>query len=122
MVKHLGGRKFRTPVLHGLDLDVFSGQMSLLVGPSGCGKTTLISTIAGILRPEAGSIALFGTPIVDLSRSRLTHFRGSHVGLVPQQFNLFPALTALENVAVPLLVLRRSAGMPTLAPRVCSQA
>jgi putative ABC transport system ATP-binding protein len=108
VVKHLGGRKLRTPVLHGLDLDVFSGQMSLLVGPSGCGKTTLISTIAGILRPEAGSIALFGTPIVDLSRSRLTHFRGSHVGLVPQQFNLFPALTALENVAVPLLVLRSS--------------
>jgi putative ABC transport system ATP-binding protein len=108
VVKHLGGRKFRTRVLHGLDLDVFSGQMSLLVGPSGCGKTTLISTIAGILRPEAGSIALFGTPIVALSRSRLTHFRGSHVGLVPQQLNLFPALTALENVAVPLLVLRKS--------------
>jgi putative ABC transport system ATP-binding protein len=54
VVKYLGRRKFRTEVLHGLDLDVYSGQMTLLVGPSGCGKTTLISTMAGILKPDKG--------------------------------------------------------------------
>jgi putative ABC transport system ATP-binding protein len=109
VVKHLGRRKFRTEVLHGLDLDVFAGEMTLLVGPSGCGKTTLISSIAGILRPEAGSIALFGTLLGGLGKRRLTRLRGRSVGLVLQQFNLFPALTAAENVAVPLLVLRHSA-------------
>jgi len=109
VVKHLGRRGFRTQVLHGIDLEIFAGDMTLLVGPSGCGKTTLISTIAGILQPEAGSIALFGNLISGLGRRRLTRFRGSNVGLVLQQFHLFPALTAAENVAVPLLVLRQTA-------------
>jgi len=109
VVKHLGRRGFRTQVLHGIDLEIFAGDMTLLVGPSGCGKTTLISTIAGILQPEAGSIALFGNLISGLGRRRLTRFRGSNVGLVLQQFHLFPTLTAAENVAVPLLVLRQTA-------------
>ena len=56
LVKYLGRRKFRSEVLHGLDLDVYAGQMTLLVGPSGCGKTTLISTIAGILKPDLSLI------------------------------------------------------------------
>jgi putative ABC transport system ATP-binding protein len=118
VVKHLGWRRFRTEVLHGLDLDVFAGEMTLLVGPSGCGKTTLISTIAGILRPEAGSIALFGTALNGLGKRRLTRFRGRSVGLVLQQFNLFPALTAAENVAVPLLVLRHG----TKAAYACAES
>jgi putative ABC transport system ATP-binding protein len=107
VVKHLGRRKFRTEVLHGLDLDVHAGQMTLLVGPSGCGKTTLISTIAGILRPDQGSIALFGTELGKLGRRGIVRFRGRNVGLVLQQLHLFPALTAAENVAIPLLVLRQ---------------
>jgi putative ABC transport system ATP-binding protein len=109
LVKYLGRRKFRSEVLHGLDLEVYAGQMTLLVGPSGCGKTTLISTIAGILKPDKGSIELFGTAMAGLSRGRITRFRGSNVGLVLQQLHLFPALTAAENVAVPLLVLRHDA-------------
>jgi putative ABC transport system ATP-binding protein len=107
VVKQLGRRKFRTEVLHGLDLDVYAGQMTLLVGPSGCGKTTLISTIAGILRPDRGSVALFGTELGKLGRRGITRFRGRNVGLVLQQLHLFPALTAAENVAIPLLVLRQ---------------
>jgi len=109
LVKDLGRGRFRARVLHEIDLEVHAGEMTLLVGPSGCGKTTLISTMAGILKPEAGSVALFGTAIETLSRRRLTRFRGSNVGLVLQQLNLFPALTAVENVAVPLLVLRHGA-------------
>jgi putative ABC transport system ATP-binding protein len=107
VVKQLGRKKFRTEVLHGLDLDVYAGQMTLLVGPSGCGKTTLISTIAGILRPDRGSISLFGTELANLGRRGITRFRGRNVGLVLQQLHLFPALTAAENVALPLLVLRQ---------------
>jgi putative ABC transport system ATP-binding protein len=110
VVKQLGRRKFRTEVLHGLDLDVYAGHMTLLVGPSGCGKTTLISTIAGILRPDRGSVALFGTQLGNLGRRGITRFRGRNVGLVLQQLHLFPALTAAENVAIPLLVLRQDAG------------
>jgi putative ABC transport system ATP-binding protein len=110
VVKELGRGKSRTRVLHGVDLDIHCGQLTLLVGPSGCGKTTLISNIAGIHKPEAGSIDLFGTDISKLGRSKLTRFRGVHVGLVLQQFHLFPALTAAENVAVPLLALGRGAG------------
>src|SRR5262245_35770588 len=103
VVKYLGRREFRTEVLHGLDLDVHAGQMTLLVGPSGCGKTTLISTLAGILRPDRGSVALFGTDLAKLGHGGMTRFRGRTVGLVLQQLHLFPALTAAENVAVPLL-------------------
>jgi len=109
VVKSLGRRKFRTEILHGLDLDVYAGQMTLLVGPSGCGKTTLVSTIAGILKPDQGTIELFGTATTKLSRRRITRFRGRNVGLVLQQLQLFPALTAAENVAVPLLVARQGA-------------
>jgi putative ABC transport system ATP-binding protein len=109
VIKQLGRRKFRTEVLHGLDLDVYAGHMTLLVGPSGCGKTTLISTIAGILRPDRGSVALFGTQLGNLGRRGITRFRGRNVGLVLQQLHLFPALTAAENVAIPLLVLRQDA-------------
>ena len=122
MVKYLGRRKFRTEVLHGLDVDVYSGQMTLLVGPSGCGKTTLISTIAGILKPDKGSIALFGTAMADLGRRRITRFRGRNVGLVLQQFHLFPALTAAENVAVPLLVFATVRGTPRRGRRACWKA
>ena len=109
LVKDLGRGKFRARVLHEVDVDVYAGEMTLLVGPSGCGKTTLISTIAGILQPESGSVQLFGTAIDKLSRRQLTRFRGNNVGLVLQQLNLFAALTAVENVAVPLLVLRHGA-------------
>jgi putative ABC transport system ATP-binding protein len=84
--------------------------MTLLVGPSGCGKTTLISAIAGMLTPDAGSIAVFGTELGTLSRRRLTAFRGATVGFVFQQFNLLPALTATENASIPLRVLGRPAG------------
>jgi putative ABC transport system ATP-binding protein len=88
----------------GVDIDVMAGEMTFLVGPSGCGKTTLISVIAGALKPDKGEINVFGTVLNRLSRARAARFRAEKVGFVLQQFNLFPALTARENVAVPLLV------------------
>jgi len=103
VVKELGSGETRTRVLHGIDLDVFAGEMTFLVGPSGCGKTTLISTITGILAADGGRVELFGTNLSELSRAALTRFRGTNVGILLQQFHLFPALTATENVAVPML-------------------
>jgi putative ABC transport system ATP-binding protein len=97
----------RVQALRGVDLEVHAGEMTLLVGPSGCGKTTLISIIAGLLEPAAGDIAVWGTPLPGLSPRRKVEFRRQNIGFVFQQYNLLPALTAAENVAVPLLIAGR---------------
>lgn len=91
--------------LRGVDLEVRGGELLMLVGPSGCGKTTLISVIAGILDPTGGECVVFGQNLAALPQSRRTAFRGRSIGFVFQAYNLLPALTAAENVAVPLLIL-----------------
>jgi putative ABC transport system ATP-binding protein len=90
--------------LRGVTLDVYPGQLTLLVGPSGCGKTTLLSVIAGILDPTAGTVMVLGSELSRLSNRRKALFRRARIGFVFQQFNLLPALTAVENVAVPLII------------------
>jgi putative ABC transport system ATP-binding protein len=112
VMRGFGHDDMRTQAVRDVDLDIAAGEVTLLVGPSGCGKTTLISIIAGILRPESGDVDVFGTRVSDLAEAEATRFRGANIGLVPQQFNLLPALTAAENVAVPLLLhgaVRRTA-------------
>jgi putative ABC transport system ATP-binding protein len=104
VVKEFGDGDSRLRVLHGIDLDVHEGEMTLLVGPSGCGKTTLISIIADLLDPTEGEISLFGTRQSLLSKSHRIRFRARNIGFVFQQYNLLPSLTATENVAVPLLI------------------
>jgi putative ABC transport system ATP-binding protein len=88
--------------LKGVDLAVRTGDIQLLMGPSGSGKTTLLSILAGILTPTAGSVKLLGEEITQMSRSELARFRLEHIGFIFQGFNLFPALSALENVEVAL--------------------
>ena len=90
--------------LRGVELDVYAGELSLLVGPSGCGKTTLLSVVAGILEPTSGSVQVLGTDLARLSQSRKVRFRRDNIGFVFQQFNLLPSLTAAENVTIPLLL------------------
>ncbi len=104
VLKDYGTGNSLTRALRGVDLDVFPGELTLLVGPSGCGKTTLLSVIAGILEPTAGSVVVLGTNVGRLSSRRKVRFRGKNIGFVFQQFNLLPSLTACENVAVPLLL------------------
>jgi len=104
VTKEFGVGDAMVRALRGVDLDIYAGELSLLVGPSGCGKTTLLSVICGILNPTAGSIHVLGTDIATLKGGRLVKFRGDNVGFVFQQFNLLPALTAVENVCVPLLL------------------
>jgi len=90
--------------LRGIDLDVHRGELLMVVGPSGCGKTTLISVIAGILEQDSGQCEVFGRDLKGMDGKERARFRGTSIGFVFQLFNLLPALNAIENVSVPLLI------------------
>lgn len=104
IIKDFGDGNTKVRALHGIEVDVYASELTLLVGPSGCGKTTLISIIAGLLNPTAGDLDLFGVKQSQLRGPKLVEFRALSVGFIFQQYNLLPALTATENVAVPLLI------------------
>ena len=104
LVKTYGEGETAVQALRGIDLEVRSGELMMLVGPSGCGKTTLISVIAGILDKSDGEIHVFGDDIAAMETGARTAWRRDRVGFVFQMFNLMPALTAAENVAIPLLI------------------
>lgn len=104
VTKEFGVNGTKTRALRGVDVDVYDGQLTLLVGPSGCGKTTLISIVAGLLNPTEGNVAVWDTDLSRLSGSGLVVFRAKNIGFVFQQYNLLPALTAVENAAVPLII------------------
>lgn len=92
------------PVLANLDLDIAAGDFLALMGPSGSGKSTLLNLIAGIDKPDTGSIEVEGVDITQLSESTLADWRARHVGFIFQFYNLMPVLTAFENVELPLLL------------------
>jgi len=92
------------PVLNNITLDVPEGEFVGLMGPSGSGKTTLLNLIAGIDRPDSGSVSVAGTDVAQLSESQLAKWRATHIGFVFQFYNLIPVLTAYENVELPLLL------------------
>jgi putative ABC transport system ATP-binding protein len=110
VTKDFGSAEARVQALRGVDLELPSGEMTLLVGPSGCGKTTLISIVAGLLDPTAGEVDVLGTNLTRLGNRAKVDFRREHIGFVFQQYNLLPALTAAENVAVPLLIAGKARG------------
>ena len=102
--KHFGSGEQRVQALKDINWDVYPGQMTLIVGPSGCGKTTLLTVIAGILNCDSGEVEIFGEEVTMMSDSALTGFRAQNIGFVFQQYNLLPALTAVENAAIPLVI------------------
>jgi putative ABC transport system ATP-binding protein len=105
VTKVFGSGESRSFALRGVDVDINDGQMTLMVGPSGCGKTTLISIIAGLLNPSEGDVSVLGEDLNTLQGRRLVEFRGQNLGFVFQQYNLLPALNAIENAAIPLIAL-----------------
>jgi putative ABC transport system ATP-binding protein len=104
VVKSYGEGDTKVTALRGVDLEVRQGELLMIVGPSGCGKTTLISVISAILHQDSGECMVLGRDLQCMTQSERAHFRGAAVGFVFQLFNLVPALTAAENVAIPLLI------------------
>lgn len=103
--KTFGSGEQKVLAVRGVDWDVFTGQLTMLIGPSGCGKTTLISIIAGILDCDRGGQAVvFGQDVAKMAGGKKTRFRMDHIGFVFQQYNLLPALTAAENASIPLVI------------------
>jgi putative ABC transport system ATP-binding protein len=98
----LGRGAARVHILKDIGLHIGRGEAVGLVGPSGSGKSTLLMVMAGLERPDTGSVVVAGHDLGSLDEDGLARFRGRHVGIVFQSFHLIPTMTALENVAVPL--------------------
>jgi putative ABC transport system ATP-binding protein len=91
------------PVLKGISLDIFKNEYVALMGPSGSGKSTLMNMLGCLDTPTSGTYVLNGHDVSKMEDNELAHIRNKEIGFVFQQFNLMPRLSALENVAVPLI-------------------
>ncbi|UCD39883.1 MAG: ABC transporter ATP-binding protein [Candidatus Bathyarchaeota archaeon] len=105
------GKSNEVHALRGLDLTVQEGDMMAIMGPSGCGKTTLLNMIGHLDKRSSGRICINGIDTTTLSDSQMTAFRRDNIGFIFQLFNLFPFLSAVENVETPLLLRGVKAGV-----------
>lgn len=110
VVKELGTGAGKVAALKGVSLSIRAGELTLLMGPSGSGKTTLLSILGCILSPTSGSVRLAGETTAGLNAEQLADLRRRHIGFVFQSYNLFPTLTAMENVRIALDVRGESPG------------
>lgn len=104
ITKFFGEGSNRVDVLRGIDLEVYKGELLMLMGPSGSGKTTLLSIIAGILKQASGECLIANRDINHALDREKSLYRGKHIGFVFQLFNLIPMLSCAENVAIPLIL------------------
>ena len=102
-----------------LSLDVAAGEVVAVMGPSGSGKSTLLNLIAGLDRPTAGTVAVAGRRIDNLSESGLARFRARHVGIIFQFFNLLDDLTVADNVLLPAQLAGASRRTARAGPASC---
>lgn len=98
----LGSDAAPTQILHGIDLEVPSGQSLAILGPSGSGKSSLMAILSGLERATGGTVEVAGAAFHDLDEDSLARARRGRIGIILQSFHLLPTMTALENVAVPL--------------------
>jgi lipoprotein-releasing system ATP-binding protein len=94
-------RDFETPVLKGVNFELYRGEMVAMLGPSGSGKSTLLTILGTMLAPTSGSFRMLGTEITQLPEAQLSEFRNNHIGFIFQYHHLLPDFTALENVLFP---------------------
>ncbi|KAA8997204.1 ABC transporter ATP-binding protein [Paenibacillus spiritus] len=99
-VYRIGGE--RVVALGGINLTIGRGEFCCLLGTSGSGKSTLLNLMAGLEKPTRGTVRIRGQAVSGMSEKRLARFRQEHLGFIFQSYNLLPALSALENVALPL--------------------
>jgi putative ABC transport system ATP-binding protein len=102
VTKTFNGDEQRTTAVRDMSFEAFAGELILLLGPSGSGKTTLLTLIAGLSRPTAGTISLFGKDVERFSGGELQRLRAGKIGFIFQTFLLIDSLTARENVEVVL--------------------
>lgn len=100
-IYHIGGEDFAA--LAGITLNIEEGEFAALMGPSGSGKSTLMNILGCLDRPTAGSYQLGGKEVAHLNDDELAVVRNQHIGFVFQNFNLLSRITALDNVALPLV-------------------
>ncbi|MGA2862811.1 MAG: ABC transporter ATP-binding protein [Steroidobacteraceae bacterium] len=105
--KWFGEGEAKTHAVKDVSFDARFGEMLYVVGPSGSGKTTMLSIISGILRPNSGTVKVEDTDIWNISTDQLAEFRLHKIGFVFQDYHLFPRLTTVENVAIPLILQKR---------------
>jgi len=106
LVKWFGEGDSKTVAVRGVSFDAYFGEMLYIEGPSGSGKTTLLSLISGILKPNSGTVLVEGEDLWNMTGDQIANFRLNKVGFVFQDFHLFPRLTTVENVAIPLILKR----------------
>ena len=104
LTKWFGEGEAKTIAVRDGSFEAYQGEMLYIVGPSGSGKTTLLSMISGILRPDAGTVTVEDKDIWNLSTDEIAAFRLNKIGFVFQDYHLFPRLTTVENVAIPLIL------------------
>ena len=105
------GKSNEVHALQGIDLTVRKGDMAAIMGPSGCGKTTLLNMIGHLDRRSSGKIIIDKVDTSTLSDANMTAFRRDNIGFIFQLFNLFPFLSAVENVETPLLLRGIKSGL-----------
>lgn len=98
----------RIDVFENVNLDIRDGEFLALMGPSGSGKSTLLNMIAGLDRPDIGSVVVEGQDVTRMSSRKLAAWRSTHIGFIFQFYNLLPVLTALQNIELPLLLTNLS--------------
>jgi len=92
------------PVLHGIDMSIRRGEIVAVMGPSGSGKSSLIAMIGGLERATSGAVQVVGQNLQDLSEKELTRLRRTEIGIIFQSYHLIPAMTAVKNVSLPLML------------------
>jgi len=110
LVKWFGEDNAKTVAVREVSFDAWFGEMLFIEGPSGSGKTTLLSLISGILRPNSGTVLVENKDIWSMTSDQIADFRLNKVGFVFQDYHLFPRLTTVENVAIPLILKRNDWG------------